>query len=220
MNTPSLGSYKNHGFLKPEPVQHEVAGQVENFYPVSLNFVLRLNVLSGPLAKILSVVFGQPGTAEKKDTIYRTTSDDGHQGTEHIDAAVRYDLASMQYDRVEEAAQSALDAITDPQSVDAIYELIMDSMKDVFHPDEVRNKAAVQAFRDALPVAHLPGLIEGAFKANAGIFAPLTAGLVERVRGQAEKIRKASLSSTKSSDGPSASSPPSEEPSPSTNSAG
>jgi len=159
-------------FGNTNSIEREVAGETIQFYPISVRMLFRLKKIGKPLAKALAVLFRQDSTDTGLEQ--KTITDPASPGAkveEILTHAISPKLADLRHNQSQKAIEELIDSITDPKNVDAMAEIVIDSMK---AKEELKP-------RDLVDQVQIPVFLELAkcvLEANQGVLGPL----VERIQ--------------------------------------
>jgi len=154
--------------IAPRPEVHEIEGQSFNFYPVSLQTAFKLRAVAQPLVKGLAVLFAE----NKADSriLDRSWEDAEGKGHEFVTEPVTPEIASFRRQQINTAVEDIFRIFQD-ESLEAIGEILMDSLCDLFPRDQ--EKPPVSEFLGTVTLPCLPEFLVGVAKANKGTFGPL-----------------------------------------------
>lgn len=157
--------------FSPNFIVHEVGDQELHFYPISVGLAFKLRVIGKPLAKSLSVLFGNKDQdhGTKDITVH---NEYGSEDRQIIIEPITEGLAKMRHDQRTESIERLVESLTDDKNAAVVGEIIMDSLREVFVKGEP--KPAPSEFITGLPLPAMGAMIMGLVKANKEVFGPLT----------------------------------------------
>jgi hypothetical protein len=165
---------------------HPVQGKAFNFYPVSLEKLLKFKDMAKAIGQALAVLMSS--SERDSGSISRQFASDSQPGlmdTEIVADAVKPEVVKMRMEAKQNAVGKLMDAIGDNANLAAIGELIMDSLRENFprnHPD---NPPPIE-FMNQMDAPLIVEFLVGVAKANKGMFGPLGDRLSEM--GQVLKL--------------------------------
>lgn len=155
-------------FLAPTYEVSLVQNESVRFYSISVGMAFKLRNAGKSLAKALALLF----TDTKKDagSVYRKFEGDSI-GFESINDPITEKMAVLRSNQQSQAVQDVVDALTDPENVTLIGEIILSSLRDTFKDSDDRPTA--QEFMAELPLPVLTDMLLGVAKANKRVLGPL-----------------------------------------------
>mgnify|MGYP000935049053 CR=1 FL=1 len=169
-------------FLTPTHIEHEVGGKILRFRAVSIKTAFSVRQIAVPLAKALTTLFAS--NSNDFGSIERVIPDGEKFMREVQVQAVSPEMAKLRDTMSGSAVESLVTSLTSDGSLNAIAEVILDSLQD----EESFGPSTVEEFLSEVPLPLLPSMLVGVAKANKGVFGPL-ADQVEEVLGKVrEKI--------------------------------
>mgnify|MGYP006274708185 CR=1 len=165
----------------PNFITHQVNGEDVRFYAISVGMMFRLKTIGRPLARSLAVLFG------KNDRDQATADRQVGEDREIVIEAISEGLAKIRHEQKTEAIEGLIDGLTKDNNVEVIGEIIMNSMRDVFPPNDKSNPPAKE-FMDSLPAPVLTALIVGVAKANKGVLGPLADQVADQMADSVARI--------------------------------
>lgn len=170
-----MGWKETLAFVNVHGVPHKVNGIDVDFYPLSSVMLFKLESAAKPLAEGLSALFQNV----KNDHSFedRRFGKDGGDGQEFVSHAVDEKIARLRYEQREAAIEKISRALFAPESQQLLVNIIMDSMRDVFPPEQKKAWPPAQEFLAATPGEALVEMLIGVGKANKGLLGPLALNL-------------------------------------------
>jgi hypothetical protein len=159
------------GFLSPKFVEHEVAGAKIKFWPISVGKAVRLKTVAAPLVDALVILFGGYLDQANTQISRRYPTEDG-EGSETRVEAMSIETLTLRNGQRSGAIAKAIEALTQPESLAVIGEVLKDSMREVFEDD----KTPPLEIAAALSPAELRQALAGLARANAEVFGPFAEG--------------------------------------------
>lgn len=165
-------------------IQHEINGRPVAFYPVSYYMLSKLRKTAKPIGRALAILttgsdkdtgnifreFGNPYTDEKGQII-KIKGRNGEQtlrDMETIAEAISPDLAITRAEQKAEAADLLLSVFTEPENLEMLAEVILDSLR-----WEKSERPPAKEFANEVTLPMLSQMIVGVCKANKGVLGPL-----------------------------------------------
>lgn len=142
------------------------SGSELTFYPVSLRTAFLLRSVIGPIAEAVAVLLSGK---DLHTTVRSERTEESQVCLTPPSPELLNAVASMRSNAINKAILS----ITDPKNVTVIGQILMDSLRDLFPKGATANPTP-EAFMDTLELPMLTTLLIGVFKANKGVFGPLT----------------------------------------------
>lgn len=184
---------KVKGFLSPKNIEHEVQGELQNFYPLSTKVLFRLRGLTGPLAGAISTLF-EDGEKDQGQVHREFSASDGEGGgAETQILPITPELAQMRTSSRERAVRALIDAITDTKNKIIIGLIVCDSMRDVFPRGMTDDDVCEFVDDDELTMDVVVEMVTGVVKANKRVFGPLG----DKVSGMMGKATETALANAK-----------------------
>lgn len=172
--------------FSPNYVLHEVAGEELHFYPVSVGMAFKLRVIGRPLAKSLSVLFGN----KDQDHGTRDVTVRNEYGTDDrqiIIDPISEGLARIRHEQRTESIEKLVESLTDDGNAAVVGEIIMDSLRDVFPKGDAHRPPPTE-FINQMPLPVLGGMIMGLVQANKEVFGPLTEQVAAAASAAVDRI--------------------------------
>lgn len=180
--------------LQSKSISHEVGEDVDGqpiekrFYEMRAGLVPRMKTIAMPLVKSLTVLFG------KKDgdraTQHRESKTEGSHEVNYTILATTPEMARERHAQQQAAVEALFAGITDPATVAAVADIIVDSLRDDFPTSEAR-KAGATKIREEMTVPQMVPFLIGVGKANAALFGPFTALVPDMVASFKRKLAEA-----------------------------
>lgn len=149
-------------------IESEVQGQTMRFKPASLSLLLKLKDMSGPISKLLAVLFTNKG----QDTGHVDRCETEAGITESIQEAISPKLAEIRHQKMEEALAEVTTLVTGPEVQELLGSLILDSVKDNLFKEGAKPPPPKE-FMSQIPAIAIPDFLKGVWLANRGFFGPL-----------------------------------------------
>jgi hypothetical protein len=158
-------------FLKATPVEHEINGEMVNFWPLSLAVAFELRSLSGPISSALATLFSDSG-GDRGWTERTFEEKDGTSGK--VTEAEATPIATIQFRMEAKAAaiKESFECLTDPKNGLVVGKILLDSMRD--YGRDLSAKRCQEFVNDQdLDIITLRQLLTGVVQANKKVFGPL-----------------------------------------------
>lgn len=159
-------------YLTPSYETSQVGDQQERFYAVSAGMLFKLRTLAKPVAAALTTLLTRNGSDE--GSVHRQVGGD----KETVVEAIRPDLAALRAKQKQEAVEGLIEAVMAEGNLAVLGEIVIDSMREKFLPDDRKNHPPAKEFINAVPAPIFTQMLIGVAKANKDTFGPLagTAG--------------------------------------------
>lgn len=161
-------------FTSPEPIEHEVSGQIVKFWPISVGLVFRLRGLAKPLARSVAALF----TNADNDTSVEEISQGTHRKISK--SAISSELAKLRFEQRQVAVEQLTEGLLNDASAKVLAEVCIDSMREAF----IKKETPVEKFLAEIPAPAFMEMLSGVAKANKKLFDPLK----KAVEGMASTI--------------------------------
>lgn len=181
--------------FSPNFVEHEVGGQKLHFYPVSVGMAFKLRTIGRPLARSLTVLFGNNENDHGTRDIQVENSSGGHD-REIIIEPITEGLAKIRHEQKVMAVDSLIEALTSDENSQVLSNIIMDSLREQFPPDQPNERPPASEFIGVMPVPVLGGMLMGIMHANKDVFGPLTEKVVLAASAAVDKVMGDKMEST------------------------
>jgi len=172
--------------FSPNFVEHEVGNQTLHFYPISVGMAFKLRVIGRPLAKSLSVLFGNKDQdhGTKDVTVH---NEYGSEDRQIIIEPITEGLAKIRHAQRTESVEKLVEALTDDKNAAVVGEILMDSLREVFTKNQP-DRPPPSEFMRMMPLPVLGNMIMGLVKANKEVFGPLTDQVAAAASAAVNKI--------------------------------
>lgn len=160
-------------FLSPRCVTHEVNGEAQHFYPISVRRIFDLRVLSTRVAQSLQTLFftNQDDVGKEQNKIVEGGADGAYQ-ERFVASPIDPELAKERYQQKQKAISDLIDCLLSEESGFILVKLVMDSMRDVDWPKKP-SQTDLANFVDNCSAEILMEMVQGVIAANKKLFAPL-----------------------------------------------
>ncbi len=174
--------------LNCETVMHPVNGEAMEFYPISTGMVFKLRKLGKPVALAMSVLFDHERMFSSARASRITHSGDY---TESINEGMAVESMSLLYSKQKEAMENLIDGLISEESLDAIGEIILDSVHRSLFPNLPREGLpGGHEFLMEIGLPRMPELLIGVAKANKGVLGPLEGELASALSRATSAVTK------------------------------
>ncbi len=173
--------------FSPNFIEHVVNGQKLHFYPVSVGMAFKLRTIGRPLARSLTVLFGSNDNDHGTKDIQIQNDHGGHDREISI-SPITDGLAKIRHEQKVDAVDKLIESLTSDENAAVISDIIMDSLRDQFPPDQPNARPPASEFINEMPVPVLGGMIAGVMQANKDVFGPLTEKVASAASAAVAKV--------------------------------
>lgn len=174
------------GCFTPNAITEKVMDKDVQFYPVSVGIMFELRTIARPLAKALGVLFSKNENDYASKNIIMPKSAGGNDQEIAVEA-ISEGMAKLRHTQREDAIEGIVISLTEPQHIEVVGKIIMDSMREVFPPGDP-NQIPAKQFMNDLPLPALTGCLIGVGKANKGVFGPLADQVADLLKDSVDRI--------------------------------
>lgn len=161
-------------FLEPRKIIFKVNGVDTTIHALPMTIIYELKGVVRPLARaIATLTESYPNDTRKQVIQFNDKSGDEYEttGQTNVDA-ISVELAELREKQKTLAIDQIIDAVTLDANRMLLGKVVCSSVRDGFDLYPIPNDD-IQEFMDTVDIGTMIELIEGIFKANASIFAPL-----------------------------------------------
>jgi hypothetical protein len=162
-------------YSTPSYEEHEVNGKMQKFYPISVGLIFEFRRTGARVVKAVSDLFVNIGHDHRTNDKL-TRAGGGEERTITLEP-VSLEIAEFRDKQRAEAWVTAFQAVTDKETINLLFQVVMDSMADAF-PKDAQGKFTADAPtpEELAAKTKLPTLVQmvvGTAKANKDVFGPL-----------------------------------------------
>lgn len=184
-------TWKSASFMQPSFVEKKIGDETLRFYTISVECALRLRSVAAPLAQALAVLFGNTDKTDIGIVSRKITSKSGDEQEEQIVEAIDHRLAQARFDQRSKTISDLVTNLTDDKSVDALYAIIIDSLRDVYPAGSANDAKLLREVRKDMPSTVFMPMLFGVAAANKEVLGPLGLNLSALVQGLSAKVNAA-----------------------------
>lgn len=175
-------------FINPQNagIPCEVGDGKMNFYPVSLDKLFELRAIAQPLAQALMTLMSE----NHNDSGVARGSDETGQPFEQITPPTP-ELAEARFRQQARAIQDLTVALTSKDNLEIVAGIIMDSLRDVFDPEDKKNWPPASEFISKVPAPVFPAMVKGLVKANEGVLGKFLGNAMSLLDRASQKVTQA-----------------------------
>lgn len=181
-------SWKNQ-FSSPKSIKHRVGETDHYFWPMSVRVLVKLKAVGSPVINALSVLFNKTRRAQDVKQTQRSWEDGDLKGLDTVIEEISPEMAALRATEARDAIEEALTAVTDPENLGIMGDIIIDSLRKVFKPGDPDSPPGLEVaqFYDVIQMRQI---LTGLAKANAEVFGPFAQQVVAAVEGAMAQINK------------------------------